>query len=123
MGREKCLGTGDADRDTGGSLILKLFPELVVGNGREVAAPYIKLTLSQSDEVVVPGSRFTVAAEVALPPDTHLYAPGVKRYKPVQMIMEASPHLRLLPLRYPNATLLFLQAIVESLPVYEGHFR
>ena len=55
------------DRDTAASLILKLFPELVEGNGREVAAPYIKLTLFQSDEVVAPGSRFTVTAEVALP--------------------------------------------------------
>src|SRR5258708_14912513 len=123
MGREKCLGTGDADRDTGGSLILKLFPELVVGNGREVAAPYIKLTLAQSDEAVIPGSRFTVATEVALPPDTHVYAPEVRGYKPIQLIVEASPELKLLPVRYPKARVLFLPVINESVPVYEGNFR
>lgn len=121
--KEKFFETAYTDRDTAASLILKLFPDLVEGNGREIAAPYIKLTLSQSDEVVVPGSRFTLAAEVALPPDTHVYAPGVKRYKPVQMIMEASPDLRFLPLRYPNAKVLFLPAIDESVPVYEGSFR
>ena len=81
--KEKFFETAYTDRDTAGSLILKLFPELVVGNGREVAAPYIKLTLAQSDEAVIPGSRFTLAAEVALPPDTHVYAPEVKGYKPV----------------------------------------
>jgi hypothetical protein len=77
-------GTAYTDRDTAGSLILKLFPELVEGNGREVAAPYIKLTLDQSDETVIPGSRFTVATEVTLPLGTHVYAPEVKGYKPIQ---------------------------------------
>jgi hypothetical protein len=121
--KEKFFETAYTDRDTAASLILKLFPELVEGNGREVAAPYIKLTLFQSDEVVAPGSRFTVTAEVALPPDTHVYAPGVKRYKPIQLIMEASPDLRLLPSRYPNPKVLFLPAINESVPVYEGNLR
>ncbi|MGA7930467.1 MAG: protein-disulfide reductase DsbD domain-containing protein [Candidatus Sulfotelmatobacter sp.] len=88
-----------------------------------MAAPHIKLTLFQSDEVVAPGSRFTVTAEVALPADTHVYAPGVKGYKPIQLMMEASPDLRLLPLRCPDAKVLFLPAINESVPVYEGSFR
>ena len=33
------------DRYTASNLILKLFPNAVEGNGREVAAPYINLTL------------------------------------------------------------------------------
>jgi len=121
--KERFFETAYTDRDTAGSLILKLFPELVEGNGREVAAPYIKLTLAQSDEAVIPGSRFTLAAEVALPPDTHVYAPEVKGYKPIQLMIQASPDLRLLPVRYPNAKILFLPAINESVPVYEGTFR
>jgi len=121
--KEKFFETAYTDRYTAGDLIVKLFPELVEGTGREVSAPYIKLTLFQSDDVVAPGSRFTVAAEVVLPPDTHVYAPGVKGYKPIQLTIEASPDLRLLPLRYPNAKVLFLPAINESVPVYEGKFR
>ena len=121
--KEKFFETAYTDRDTAGSLILKLFPELVEGNGREVAAPYIKLTLDQSDEAVIPGSRFTVATEVALPPYTHVYAPEVKGYKPIQLIVEASPGLKLLPVRYPKAKVLFLPVINESVPVYEGSFR
>ncbi len=121
--KEKYFETAYTDRYTAGNVILKLFPELTEGNGREVAAPHIKLTLFQTDEVVAPGSRFTVAAEVALPPDTHVYAPGVKGYKPIQLTIEASPDLRLLPVRYPSAKVLFLQAINESVPVYEANFR
>ena len=52
--KEKFFETAYTERDTAASLILKLFPELVEGNVREVAAPYIKLTLAQSDEAVIP---------------------------------------------------------------------
>jgi hypothetical protein len=121
--KEKFFEAAYTDRYTGGNLILKLFPELVEGSGREVAAPNIKLTLFQSDEVVGSGSRFTVAAEIALPPETHVYAPDVKGYKPIQLTMEGSPDFRFSPLRYPDAKVLFLPAINESVPVYEGKFR
>ena len=121
--KEKFFETAYTDRYTAGNLVLKLFPDLVEGNSREVSAPYIKLKLFQSDEAVVPGSRFTIAAEFGLPPGTHVYAPGVKGYKPVQLEVETSPDFRLLPLRYPRANVLFLPVIHESVPVYEGTFR
>ena len=120
--KETFFETAYTDRYTAGNLILTFFPELVEGNGREVAAPHIKLTLFQSDEMVGPGSRFTLGAEIVLPPDTHVYAPGVKGYKPIQLTMQASPEFRLLPLRYPDSKVLFLPAINESVPVYEGSF-
>ena len=78
--KEKFFEAAYTDRETGTSLLLKLFPDLVEGNGREVAAPNIKLALLQSDEIVGPGSRFTVAAEISLPPGTHVYAPGAVSY-------------------------------------------
>ncbi len=121
--KEKYFETAYTDRYTASNLLLKLFPQLVEGNGREVPAPYIRVKLFQSDEVVIPGSRFTVAAEVTLPPDTHVYAPGVKGYKAIQLTIEESPDLRLQALRYPDAKVLFLPAIKESVPVYEGTFR
>ncbi len=101
--KEKFFATAYTDRLTAGNLMLKLFPDLVEGSGREVAAPHIKLTLSQSDEVVAPGSRFTVVAAVSLPPDTHVYAPGAKGYKPIRLVMEPSPDLTMTPLQYPAA--------------------
>jgi AhpC/TSA family/Disulphide bond corrector protein DsbC len=121
--KEKFFETAYTDRYTAGNLLVKLFPDLVEGVGREVSAPYIKLTLFQSDDVVAPGSRFTVAAEVALPRDVHVYAPGVKGYRPIRLMIEAPPELRLLPQRYPSAQVLFLPAINESVPVYEGKLR
>jgi len=121
--KEKFFETAYTDRYTANNLLLKIFPELVEGSGREVPAPHIKLALLQSDKIVVPGSRFTVTAEIELAPDMHVYAPGVKGYKPTELTMEAPPELKLQSARYPNAQVLYLPAIKESVPVFEGKFR
>ncbi len=121
--KEKFFETAYTDRTTANNLLLKIFPQLVEGAGRTVPAPHIKLALFQSDKIVVPGSRFTVAAEIELPPDTHVYAPGVKGYKPIELTLEATPELKLREVRYPQARVLYLPAIKESVPVFEGKFR
>lgn len=121
--KEKFFETAYTDRYTANNLLLKIFPELVEGSGRELSAPHIKLTLLQSDKIVVPGSRFTIAIEVELAAGMHVYAPGVKGYKPVELALEAPPELKLQPVRYPEARVLYLPAIKESVPVFEGKFR
>lgn len=121
--KERFFETAYTDRDTPNNLLLKLFPQLVEGNGRDIPAPYIKLRLYQSDKVVSPGSRFTVTAEIELPPGTHVYAQGAKGYKPIQLTLDAPAELKLQPVRYPEAKVLYLPAIQESVPVFEGKFR
>lgn len=111
------------DRYTGNNLILKLFPDLVEGSDHKVEAPHIGLSLSQSDGVVIAGSRITVSAEVTLPSGTHVYAPGVSGYKPIQLVLEASPEIKLADIRYPKPVILYLPAIKESVPVFEGRFQ
>lgn len=121
--KEKFFETAYTDRHTANSLLLSLFPQLVEGEGREIAAPYLKLTLLQSDKVVAPGSRFTVTAEVELPADTHVYSPDVKGYIPVALVMEDTPGFELQKQSFPKAETLFLPAINERVPVFTGRFR
>ena len=121
--QEKFFETAYTDRYTANNLLMKLFPQLVEGTGRAVASAYIKLNLMQSDQVVIPGSRFTLVAEVELPKDTHVYAPGVKGYKPIQLMLEAPPELKLKAPRYPESKILYLPVIKESVSVFEGKFR
>lgn len=121
--QEKFFETAYTDRYTANNLLLKLFPQLVEGTAIAVASPYIKLNLLQSDQVVIPGSRFTLAAEIELPADAHVYAPGVTGYKPIQLILEAPPELKLETARYPESKVLYLPVIRESVPVFDGRFR
>jgi hypothetical protein len=121
--KEMFFEDNDLARYTAHNLITRLFPELAETKGASVSAPHIQLKLSQSDEVVVPGSRVTLIAEVSLPKDVHVYAPGVQGYKPIGLQLDAIQTGTLRPVLYPSSKILLLPAIHERVPVFEGNFR
>lgn len=121
--REKYFEAKYTDRFTANNVLAKLFPELTEGVSQRVEAPHLSLELSQSDRAVVPGSRFSLVAQVVLPQDVHVYAPGVKGYKPIQLELGLTPDFELTPTVYPPAKILYLDAIKERVPVFEGTFR
>jgi hypothetical protein len=121
--REKYFETKYTDRFTANNVLAKLFPQLAEEVSQKVDAPHLSLGLSQSDRAVAPGSRFSVAVRVNLPPDVHVYAPGVKGYKPIQLELAPSQELELFPVVYPPSRSLYLDAIKEQVPVFEGKFR
>jgi AhpC/TSA family protein/cytochrome c biogenesis DsbD-like protein len=121
--REKYFESDAADRFTPNNVIGKLFPELAEEVGQKVEAPHLRLTLEQSDRDVVPGSRVSLIAEIELPPDMHVYSPGVQGYKPMQLVMGQVSGIEFAPAIYPVSKDLYLEAIQEHVPVYEGKFR
>jgi hypothetical protein len=121
--REKFFEARYRERLSGNSIIAKLFPELGQEVTQTVEAPHLQLLLEQSDSMGVPGTRITLVAEVRLPPDVHVYAPGTRGYKPIKLVLEAVPQLELKPVVYPTAKTLYLPVIKEQVPVFEGTFR
>jgi hypothetical protein len=121
--REKYFEAKYTNRFTANNVMAELFPELAEEVSQKVEAPHLSLKLSQSDRAVVPGSRFNLVAQIELPKDVHVYAPGVKGYKPIQLELALSPELELIPPIYPPSTVLYLDAIKEQVPVFEGKFR
>lgn len=121
--REKFFEAKYRERLSGNNLISKLFPEL----GEEVAstteAPHLRLALQQSDPTVFPGEFVTLTAEVQLPPDVHVYAPGTRDYKPIKLVIDPTPETELRPAIYPPSKTLYLPAIKERVPVFTGTFR
>jgi hypothetical protein len=113
----------DIDRFTANNVIAKLFPELSQDVSESVEAPHLGLTLSQSDRIVVPGSRVTLIAEVELPPGVHVYAPGAKGYRPIQLVLTKSGGVDSGPASYPNSKMLYFEPIQEHVAVFEGKFR
>jgi len=101
----------------------KLFPELGDEVTNNVDAPHLSLAVEQSDRATYPGGRITLSAEVQLPPDVHVYSPGVQGYKSIMLVMEPAPGMELTPVSYPKAKVLYLPAIKEKVPVFEGKFR
>jgi AhpC/TSA family/Disulphide bond corrector protein DsbC len=121
--REKYFEVSDIDRFTPNNVIVKLFPELTEEVTANIDAPHLRLTLEQSDRDVVPGSRVTLIADIELPSNVHVYAPGVQGYKPIQLILEGSSGIELASVTYPTPKILYLEAIQEHVPAFEGKFR
>jgi hypothetical protein len=121
--KEKFFDPKYRERLSGNGVISKLFPELGEEVTGTVEAPHLKVVVKQSDAVAVPGSRLTLTAEIDLPPDVHVYAPGTKGYKPVGLVIDSSPELELKPPVYPLAEVLYMPAIQERVPVFQGTFR
>jgi hypothetical protein len=121
--REKFFEAKYRERLTGNSIVTKLFPELGEEVTETVEVPHLQLTLEQSDRTGVPGTRITLAAEVRLPPDVHVYAPGAQGYKPIQLVIDSMPEMQLKPAIYPQSKILFLPVINERVPVFDGTFR
>jgi peroxiredoxin len=91
MIREKFFEAKYRERLTGNTVLSKLFPELGEEVTDTVEAPHLQLSVGQSDRVAVPGNLVTLTAEVRLPPDVHVYAPGTKGYKTVKLVINPLP--------------------------------
>jgi hypothetical protein len=89
-----------------------------------VQALHLQIGVQQSDRVGVPGSLITLIAEVRLPREIHVYPPGTMGYKPIELSIDSRPgiELRAAPI-YPASKIIFLSAINERVPVFEGTFR
>ncbi len=121
--REKFFEAKYRERLTGNSVLSKLFPELGEEVTASVEAPHLQLTVGQSDRAGVPGNLVTLTADVRLPPDVHVYAPGTQGYKPIKLVMDPLPDFEFRPATYPRSKILYLPAIKERVPVFEGSFR
>lgn len=121
--REKFFEAKYRERLTGNSMISKLFPELAEEVTQTIEAPHLQLAIEQSDPIAAPGTRITLAAEVRLPADVHVYAPGAQGYKPIRLTIDPMPEMDFKPAIYPASKILFLPVINERVPVFEGTFR
>ena len=121
--KEKFFEAKYRERMTGNSIISKLFPELGQEVTEKIEASHLQLAIEQSDRIGYPGTRITLAAEVRLPPDVHVYAPGAQGYKPIKLVMDTMPEMEFKPAIYPQSKTLYLPVINERVPVLEGTFR
>ena len=110
-------------RYSANGVIAKLFPELAEQVAQNVTAPHIQLAVAQSDRAGAPGSRITVSADVKLPDGVHVYAPGAEGYRVTELRVQPTAEYTLASTSYPKAKSLYLAAIKETVPVYEGSFR
>lgn len=89
----------------------------------QVRTEHLTLTSYVSDEKVYAGNRVSLILEIELPLKMHLYAPGVKGYKPAGFQLDARPNVRFLDTSFPKPAIMNLPVIKERVPVYSGKLR
>jgi len=89
-----------------------------------VETPHLRLTYSASDTHLSPGGTATLILDIDLKPGMHVYAPGVTGgYIPIDWQSSESKGWIWGPVSYPASHNLRLEAIHETVPVYERHLR
>ncbi|OLB33333.1 MAG: hypothetical protein AUH13_01205 [Acidobacteria bacterium 13_2_20CM_58_27] len=59
----------------------------------------------------------------AIGPPSERARPGVKRYNPTQLVIDPVPQMECKPTVYPLPKILYLPAIQEKVPAFEGTLR
>lgn len=88
----------------------------------QVETLHLNVTASASNAKVRPGERIRLILDIELKPGMHVYAPAVKGYIPIEWKMANSPAVETAPAIYPPSKKLHMEAIQETVDVYEGRF-
>lgn len=109
-------------RFTADAILVKEFSE---GGGKrtQIETDHLTLEAYASQDEARRGNRITLVVDVALPEKMHLYAPGVKGYRPVSFRVEEKPSLLIHDTDFPDPKMLHLEVIKETVPVYESSLR
>ena len=110
-------------RYTAGDILVHLFGWQPAAAQEEHSGRQITVTSSASNAVVSSGERIALVLDVTLKPRMHVYAPGAEGYIPIAWTMKPSPGYEAQPVELPPPQILYLPAIDEKAPVYEGHLR
>jgi hypothetical protein len=111
------------DRYSAPTILFRQFGSAAGTRETNVKTNHLELKYYSTRDVVGPGLRITLVADLELKPKMHVYAPGVKGYIPIQFELEASPHYVTYPVAYPKSEPLHLAPINETVSVYQGRFQ
>jgi len=104
-------------------VVLALLTLVAFAGERVIESKHLRVLLGQSHDAVATGETATLTAQVQLPPKMHVYAPSIEPpYKPIVLTVEAPAGVKVSAVRYPQSKKLRLEAIDETVPVYEGTF-
>lgn len=114
--------TAYQDRSTTTSMMVRLGSN-VAAPATKVSGSHVQMTTYVTDQVVAPGTLFSVVLEGKPDNRVHVYAPGVTGYKPLSLTIEPQPGLVVRAAQFPKAEDYFFKPLNEHVPVYQKPFR
>lgn len=111
------------ERDTAGTILLEQFGITPPAARTAISAKHLKISVAATELNPRPGQHVSLILELNLPRDMHVYAPGVDGYIPIGWQLPDTPAIKAGPVAYPQSKRMRLEAIRETVPVYEGRVR
>ena len=111
------------ERNTVASILLKLGDPGHEVDARRITTDHVEITTYVSDQVVAPGTLFSIVVDVTPRPGMHVYAPGSHSYKVIALRLDAQPLLLTRPLRYPASEIYVFKPLNEHVEVFQKPFR
>jgi peroxiredoxin len=110
------------ERSTISSVLVRLGNKVSVA-ATKISSPNLEITSYATDEVVAPGTQFSVVLDITPGPRMHVYAPEVEGYKPIRLVIEPRAGLLITEAGYPSSEDYFFAPLKEHVPVYQSPFR
>jgi peroxiredoxin len=111
------------ERNTVSTILIALGNAEAPRSARRIKTDHLDITTYLSDEVVAPGSLFSVVFDVTPEPGIHVYAPGAKDYRVINVSLNANPVLMMRPVQYPASEIYHFKPLDERVPVFQKRFR
>jgi AhpC/TSA family protein/cytochrome c biogenesis DsbD-like protein len=111
------------ERNTVSTIMIALGSARAPAAAKRIETDHLEITSYVSDEVVAPGSLFSVVLDVKPNAGIHVYAPGAKDYKIVNFRIEPNPILATRALQYPASEIYYFKPLDERVPVFQKPFR
>jgi len=111
------------ERNTVASILLKLGDPGHEIDVQRITTEHVEITTYLSDQVVAPGTLFSVVVDVTPRRGMHVYAPGQHSYKVIALRLDAQPLLLARPLQYPASEIYVFKPLNERVEVFQEPFR
>jgi hypothetical protein len=111
------------DRTTASNILVR---EFNAGGGErkgEAETNHLTISWSAGNATLRPGQRTLLILEVEPKPGMHLYAAGEHSYEVIDWRVAETPGADLKEVSYPDAEMMHLPAIKETVPVYDEPLR
>jgi peroxiredoxin len=111
------------ERTTVSSMLLALGTGSPPVTASRITTDHLQITTYLSDDVVAPGSLFSLVLDISPRERMHVYAPGADGYKVIGLAIDPDPLLVVRPVDYPTSETYFFEPLNETVPVFESPFR
>jgi peroxiredoxin len=90
--------------------------------GTRIGSQHLDVVTYPSDAAIAPGNRFSVVAQITPHKGVHVYAPGAKNYKVIELKILPAQYIRTLKPVYPRSEIYFFKPLNERVPTYQQAF-